>query len=460
MKPPTFAILGAGISGLTLAWKLAEAGCQVTVFEKENQVGGLASTISNEHGFIDVGPHTFFTEDRELLSNFETLMGEDILTCTRSVTLSFRNGLVRYPFQPQDLLKSMGIFNAIHILISYLKQRLTLRSSRDTLTENSSLEPWLIRQFGRALYDSFFKPYTEQFWQISANELSIDAIPNHTRLSFANALSSLWRKKSEKNPSLIDREKLPTYYPRNGFGQIAERISTKATSLGATLLLNSHILQIHPLSDHTFTLDCKQNQIQQAKHFDILISTIPISSLADLLNHPNHELIRSSAGGLHYRPLLVLALVCSKQDLLQGQQYRYFLNRPYHRIFEMPKFSPASVKSGQNLIGIELPVRNLSGNWLRNAAELLKPCLPSLNHDLELEPTQIADCFLIKASHAYPVYRQNYQSDLKKTMRYLSQIPNLYSLGRSAEFRYMDSDQCMRRAINLARHLTNQEINR
>ena len=39
------AIIGAGATGLTAAWKLSEKGHQVTVYEKSDRLGGLAAAI-------------------------------------------------------------------------------------------------------------------------------------------------------------------------------------------------------------------------------------------------------------------------------------------------------------------------------------------------------------------------------------------------------------------------------
>ncbi|UCD85353.1 MAG: NAD(P)/FAD-dependent oxidoreductase, partial [Deltaproteobacteria bacterium] len=62
-------ILGAGITGLMVAYKLAEKGARVIVLEKETSIGGLAGQIERNGCFIDYGPHTFFL-DEEMQEEF------------------------------------------------------------------------------------------------------------------------------------------------------------------------------------------------------------------------------------------------------------------------------------------------------------------------------------------------------------------------------------------------------
>jgi len=47
-KATRIAVIGAGISGLVAAWCLSHHGYDVTIFEKESQVGGHAKAIPIE----------------------------------------------------------------------------------------------------------------------------------------------------------------------------------------------------------------------------------------------------------------------------------------------------------------------------------------------------------------------------------------------------------------------------
>ena len=61
------AIIGAGITGLVTAYKLSQKGYNVTIFEKQSNAAGLASTIKIANTNIEKAYHHFFPTDKELI---------------------------------------------------------------------------------------------------------------------------------------------------------------------------------------------------------------------------------------------------------------------------------------------------------------------------------------------------------------------------------------------------------
>ena len=70
-----FAIIGAGIAGITCARTLVQAGHQVTVFEKSRGVGGRMSTRSTPFGSFDHGTQYFTVRDARFTQAIETAPG-------------------------------------------------------------------------------------------------------------------------------------------------------------------------------------------------------------------------------------------------------------------------------------------------------------------------------------------------------------------------------------------------
>ena len=105
-------VIGAGPSGISLAWFLTKKNWQVELIEKENYVGGLGSSREINHKgekiLLDSGPHIFHTNDREMINiwkeNFSDSLSEKILfsaNCKGENFFDFHD----YPISKEGLQK-------------------------------------------------------------------------------------------------------------------------------------------------------------------------------------------------------------------------------------------------------------------------------------------------------------------------------------------------------------------
>jgi protoporphyrinogen oxidase len=162
--------------------------------------------------------------------------------------------------------------------------------------------------------------------------------------------------------------------------------------------------------------------------------------------------IQEAAAQLQYRPLIMLGMATRRQSLLPVS-YLYCLNRPYNRLAEMNRFSPSTSPEGENILTAEIPSSPAAEDWNASAETLFERCLPAIEQDGFLRRDEVLKLFLVKARHAYPVYRQGYHKHLQTVMNYLEKEKGVSTLGRTGEFRYQDSDQCMLRAFQKANEL-------
>jgi len=443
-------IIGAGFSGLSLAWRLSRAGLNTVLIESKETVGGLAGTLRENGYCMDVGPHSFFTEDTEILNVVLDLFKGRLSAQPRQVKFYYQGKYLDYPLTAYNVLVQMGLGSGIRTALSFLKSKL-LRKSRSPKNEaDETVEEWAIASFGEHLYRTFFKPYTEQFWKVPCTELSSRSIPTHTRMSFFNTLRLLVQRRiGSEDASLIEREMLPTYYPSTGFSEIAERVARAARETGAVLRLGSHVVGVDSLPGDGVRVRYVHNGKQVEEGAAHVVSTIPLNQFIPMLHPRPPSAVVSSAARLDYRALTALGMVTEKQNILNCG-YIYVLDRPYNRITEMNQFSRQTSPPGENILMVEIPCLKESHAWTASKEALFNMCIGSLAEDGFIGPGDVKRLLLVRASDAYPIYRRDYAANLRQVLDFVLMNEGISTLGRTGEFMYMDVDRCMRRAFDVA----------
>ena len=402
---------------------------------------------------MDVGPHSFFTEDDSIRDAVLGLFGNKLPAQPRQVKFYYEGKYLDYPLTAYNVLVQMGIGSGIRTALSFLKSKVFPRTRPLAEGQDETVEDWAIGSFGEHLYRTFFKPYTEQFWKVPCSQLSSRSIPTHTRMSFFNTLRLMVKKRIVKeDASLIEREMLPTYYPASGFAEIAEKIAASTQRAGTVIRLNSEAVGIDSLPDNRLRIRYRNNSKQVEIETDYVVSTIPLNPFIKMLNPPPPQAVLKSAAKLDYRALTALGMVTEKQNILNCG-YIYVLDRPYNRITEMNQFSPSTSPPGENILMVEIPCLKDSPAWTASKEELFNMCIGSLAEDGFLGPGDVKRLLLVRGSNAYPIYRKDYAANLKQVLDFINLQEKVFTLGRTGEFMYMDVDKCMRRAFDFADNL-------
>lgn len=163
-----YAVLGAGLTGLTISRLLSDAGHDVTVYEKDNGIGGMCREELDENGtlYSVYGPHIFHTNDEEVWQfvNKYCKMKE----YKHAVKALTNKGLYNWPIN-YDTLKD--IFKGKDEQENIELWQKDIEMNKKGLNDEDNFENIAISKIGKRLYEAFIKTYTNTQWQRSPQDL-------------------------------------------------------------------------------------------------------------------------------------------------------------------------------------------------------------------------------------------------------------------------------------------------
>jgi|TARA_B100000959_G_scaffold137420_1_gene144460 protoporphyrinogen oxidase len=444
-------ILGAGVTGLSAGIRFLDSGCDVCILEKAEHPGGLARTVVRGNYRLDIGPHHLFSQNDAILQEMIDLFDkEELVSFSRDAKIFFYDRFLDYPLTAKNVLLHMGLRHAFLSSASYIWtafKKLFMRNSRE-----DNFQDWASNSFGGYLYDIFFKPYTEQFWGIPCDELSVDCVPQVIKMSFLTTLKMIFLKQYEKESlSIAEREtSLILFYPVKGIGAIVDKLEESFLSKGGTLKLNCSVSELTSNTDGTFTLNYQNETEPTMDEASHVISSIPISSLVRVLRPVPPASVLQSAKSLEYLSTIVLYIVIPDRDVLNCA-YLYMMDRPYNRASNINHFHRQLSPEGENMLALEITCHFNDKTWKSSDDELFEKCIEHLESDGFVDRDEVKQFFTVRIKCAYPFYRLGYRKNLTAIFEYFKQVPGLTLAGRTGAYKYMDIDQCLEDTSNMVK---------
>lgn len=463
MEKQTVIIIGAGPAGLTAAWELINhTDIKPVIFELSDQVGGISKTMNYQGNLIDMGPHRFFSKSQRVIDFWQSIFPfvelptenkNEVLRIRRQTRILFLKKFFDYPISLSlKTLSNLGVIRVIKIGLSYIKIRLL------PIKPEKNLADFYINRFGRELYETFFKDYTAKVWGVPCEKIPQEWGAQRVkglsiREVLVHAIKNIFKVSGRKTEtSLIES----FWYPKFGAGQIYEELAKKIITQGGEIILEHQIISLVLEENKITSVLVKDLKTGEEKNIigDYYISTMPISELFAGLKGEVPSVVNDTALNLVYRDYILVGLLLKKisfknQPGLIGDNWIYIQERDMKmgRLDFVNNFSLSMLKD-KNLVWLGAEYFCTQGDelWQMSDVELGQLAVNELKKIKAINTEDVLETVVFRQKKAYPAYFGSYEN-FSLVKDYISEIENLFLVGRNGMHRYNNMDHSILTAM-------------
>lgn len=441
-------VLGGGLSGLSAAHTLSMAGREVIVFEADPVVGGLSKTIVHNDFRFDLGGHRFITKKEKIEQYVKRLLDKESLAVSRKSKIYMRNRLFDYPLKPANAIFGMGLFTTVKILFDYIKEKV---KGIFRTPVNISLEDWVVNNFGRTMFNLYFKDYSEKVWGIGCDRIAEEWVSQRIRgLSLWVAIKNAFFKFSGKDvPTLASN----FIYPSPGIGYISDRLKEEIEKSN-TVMTDTRVAQIIHKDFVVSNVVAKNSgQVYDIESSEV-VSSIPVTSLVKMLSPAPPDDVLEAAHSLNYRDLVLVTIMMDREKLTD-LTWIYIPEKKFAlgRIHEPKNWSLEMAPEGKTHFVCEYFCFEGDDVWKTADEELVSMTVKQLVELGFVQESEVIDSCVVRVPKTYPLFEVGYEKHYKKLVDYLDNFKNLHITGRNGKFKYYNMDYTMESGIEVAEEL-------
>jgi len=419
-KTRRIGIIGGGFAGLTAALRLAQAGHQVTVWER-GRWGGQAATFPVADTQLEIFYHHLFQSDTSIAQLAEELgVGDDLMWLPSNVGY-FADGKV-YPLNGAlDLLRlgCIPFHDRIRVgLVTAYLQRVKDWKKFEHVTAHS----WLERALGKRAYDKTLGA------QLRAKFGSY-----YDQIAMVWFWGKIWlRTTSRRSP--LDQEKLG--YFRGSFQTIVDALVAGCERAGVDLR-RAGISSLAQTDDGRWTVSTEGGA--EAEQFDTVIATVPSNIFQKMVPNLPAEYAKK-LNALEYEAAVVAIL-----ELDRPLSEIYWLNiadddLPFTGIIEHTNFIDPAVYGGRRFIYLSKYMEPDHPYFTMDSDALIAEYLPYLKRvNPQFRESWVKNSWVFRERAAQPIIPLNYSSmipDHRTPLKnlYLANTTQIYPEDRGTNY--------------------------
>ena len=510
MKQGTAIIIGAGPAGLTAAIEFQrQTGIKPILVEASHDIGGISRTVRYKGNRMDIGGHRFFSKSDRVMRWWLELMPveaeaeagsgqlrgqlgyrgqqrdlpaataapdpktEDLvmLVRQRKSRIYFLRRFFDYPIRlSAATFQNLGVARTFRCGVSYLRSALLPQR------EEKSLEDFIINRFGKQLYVTFFKSYTEKVWGVPCDQISAEWGAQRIKgLSLKGVVVHFLKKtfgpktsgdiaQKQTETSLIEK----FLYPKLGPGQLWEHAAELVKAAGGEIHFGIQIDRIH-LDGGAIRAVEGVNEAGERFTFagDYFLSTMPVRDLVRAIAAPPSQQVPAEVSevseGLMYRDFITVGLLASKLAVREkdGSPLKdnwIYIQEPdvvVGRLQIFNNWSPWLVNNADKTwIGLEYFCNETDDLWKLSDEAMSQFAIAEIAKIGILKAEDVEDSHVVRVPKTYPAYFGSYDRfDVIRS--YLDGLGNLFLVGRNGMHKYNNQDHSMLTAMTAVENIVN-----
>lgn len=495
-------IIGAGPAGLTAAYELlTRSDIQPVVLEKSGCMGGISRTVNYKGNRMDIGGHRFFSKSDRVMEwwlrmlplqasdedhatiryrNMERPLapspaGPDPAAADRVMLLRPRRSriyylrrLFDYPISlSRETIAKLGMWRICKIGVSYLKSALL------PIRPEKTLEQFFINRFGKELYTTFFKSYTEKVWGVSCSGISAEwgaqrikglsvwsTLTHAARKLFSPGSTSVAQKDTQT--SLIDR----FLYPKFGPGQVWEETARRVRQAGGQIHCGHRVDRILTAGWRVTAVETTDTTTGRRQTFegDFFFSSAPIQEVMRAFDVPPPPNVLEVSDGLVYRDFITVGLLVRSlrihDETPQGRKLIsdnwIYIQEPDVQLGRLQIFnnwSPFLVADPSTVwLGLEYFCNQTDEIWNLSDERMTALAVQELSRIGIIDAAEVLDSTVHRMEKTYPAYFGTYDR-FAEIREHVDRYQNLFLVGRNGMHRYNNQDHSMLTAMMAVDHI-------
>jgi protoporphyrinogen oxidase len=446
-------------------------------YQGKTRTVAVPAHLSEEPVLRGVGPHVDLDEEtveedvdgdvvEDVVTHAEVRVAPEnpdlvMLIRPRKSRIYYLRKFFDYPITlTGNTVKNLGLVRMAKVGVSYIATKF------HKITPEKSLEDFLINRFGRELYLTFFKSYTEKVWGTPCDQISAEWGAQRIKgLSLTTAVKHFVKKTFRGKPktagdiaqkgtdtSLIER----FLYPKFGPGQLWEHVADKVVEGGGEIHMGWNVEGIECDGKRVVAVEAT-NDAGERRRFegDYFLSTMPMRDLVRAMRTDVPANVREVSEGLEYRDFITVGVLANKLSVTEHgggliKDTWIYIQEPdvlLGRLQIFNNWSPYMVADASKVwIGLEYFCYETDPLWAMPDEELKKFAAAELEKIGILKTADVLDGHVVRVPKTYPAYFGTYDR-FDELRQWTDGFENLFLVGRNGMHKYNNQDHSMLTAM-------------